>query len=130
MTNEAPLTVLVVDDEPGVRVPIVRALRRHGYSVLEAEHGPAALARSEEHDAPIDLLVTDVMMPTMNGRELAKRMRARLPELLVLFMSGYTDDHIDAVLLEPDNTGFIEKPFQMAGLVDAMEELLERTGRG
>ncbi|HYD53587.1 MAG TPA: response regulator [Gemmatimonadaceae bacterium] len=122
---ESTPTVMVVDDEEGVRVPIVRALRRQGYLVLEAEHGEAALARVRDHGAPIDLLLTDVMMPAMNGRDLARTLRASHPTLRVLFMTGYTDHAIEIATLDPTTTAFIEKPFPMARLLTMLRGMLE-----
>jgi two-component system, cell cycle sensor histidine kinase and response regulator CckA len=119
-------TILVVEDEEGLRVPLVRALRRHGHIVLEAEHGVDALERAAAHDAPIDLLLTDVMMPHLNGRELARQLRERQPGIKVLFMTGYSDQAIDALALDPERTSFIEKPFPMARLVEVLRELMER----
>jgi two-component system, cell cycle sensor histidine kinase and response regulator CckA len=119
-------TLLVVEDEEGLRVPLVRALRRHGYTVLEAEHGIEALERAEAHEERIDLLLTDVMMPQMNGRELARQLRERQPGIKVLFMTGYSDQAIDALALDPERTSFIEKPFPMSRLVDVLRELVER----
>lgn len=118
-------TVLVVEDEAGLRVPLARALRRQGYDVLEAEHGRDALERCEAHERAIDLLLTDVMMPVMNGRELARTLRERRPGLRVVFMSGFSDRAIDALTLEPERTLFVEKPFAMSRLLLAVRELLE-----
>ena len=117
-------TVMVVEDEEGVRTPIVRALRRRGHVVLEAEHGAEALVLYREHGAPIDLLLTDVMMPQMNGRELALALRRELPDMRVLFMTGYSDQVLDVLAHDPARTAFIEKPFPMARLLEALQPLL------
>lgn len=126
MPDSHPIaTVLVAEDEEGLRVPLARALRRQGYDVIEAEHGGLALERGEAHARGIDLLLTDVMMPVMNGRDLARALRDRRPGLRVVFMSGFTDQAIDALALEPERTAFVEKPFVMAQLLLVVRQLLE-----
>jgi CheY-like chemotaxis protein len=87
-------TVLVVEDEEGVRELVRRVLVRHGYQVLEARHGRDALREAERHPERIDLLLTDVVMPEMSGVALASELRERRPELRVLYMSGYTEEEI------------------------------------
>ncbi len=87
-------TVLVVEDEEGVRELLRRLLVQRGYHVLEARHGKDALLEAERHREPIDLLLTDVVMPAMSGVALAAELRERRPELRVLFMSGYTEEEI------------------------------------
>ena len=84
-------TVLLVEDEDAVRALAREVLRRHGYVVLEARHGVDALRVAERHTDDIHLLVTDVVMPHMSGRELAERLATVRPTMKVLFMSGYTD---------------------------------------
>ncbi len=84
-------TLLLVEDEAAVRSSARRLLERQGYSVLEARHGADALRIVEESGRPIDLVVTDLVMPEMGGKELAERLRAHRPGLKVLFMSGYTE---------------------------------------
>src|SRR5207247_732435 len=87
-------TVLVVEDDGMVRSLVTRTLQAFGYRVLEASGVDAALRLCEEHPAPIHLLLSDVVMPEMNGRVLAEQLLAKRPEMKVLFMSGYTDDAI------------------------------------
>jgi two-component system, cell cycle sensor histidine kinase and response regulator CckA len=119
-------TVLVVEDETLVRAVAVRSLRASGYRVLEAENGEAALElvaglpRSER----IDLLLTDLMMPIMGGRELADRMRALRPEIAVLYVSGYSDDVLGGW---PEGTGtsFLEKPFTPADLARRVRQIID-----
>ena len=84
-------TLLLVEDEAAVRASARRLLERHGYTVLEARHGADALRIVESGDRPIDLVLTDLVMPEMGGRELVERLRARHPALKVLFMSGYSE---------------------------------------
>src|SRR5262249_14986206 len=87
-------TVLLVEDEAQLRALMRRSLKALGYDVLEASHGLEALSVSGEHAAPIHLLVTDVVMPHLSGRELAERLQAARPDLRVLFVSGHTEEAI------------------------------------
>jgi two-component system cell cycle sensor histidine kinase/response regulator CckA len=117
-------TVLVVEDEAAVRVLIRRVLSRNGYHVLEAESGPAALRVLQRHGEPVDLLLTDVVMPGMSGRELADQLTAARPELHVLYMSGYTDEAIvHHGVLDP-GVAFLEKPFTPDVLLRRLREVL------
>ena len=120
-------TVLLVEDEPTVREVAARTLRHQGYTVLEANDGYHALNVTEERaDGPIDLLLTDVVMPLMGGRELAAKLRSRRPETKVLYTSGYIGDAIiQHDVLEPD-TEFIGKPFTPAGLAQKVRAVLSR----
>ncbi len=104
-------TVLVVEDQNEVRGLAIEILRRHGYRVLDAESGTVALAVAVSEPAPIDLLVTDVVMPGMNGRELAERMKRLRPEMKVLFTSGYTRDVIDDRGGLANDVAYIAKPY-------------------
>ena len=103
-------TVLLVEDEDAVRALAREVLRRHGYAVLEARHGVDALSVVERHADPIDLMITDVVMPHMSGRDLAERLSAARPAMKVLFMSGYTDHAVVHRDLTP-GTAFLQKPF-------------------
>src|SRR5205814_802533 len=95
---ERPLTgtetVLVVEDEDPVRELLRKILDEHGYTVLEARHGRDALLLAERYEQPIHLLVTDVVMPEMGGRELVEALAAVYPDLRVLYISGYTNDEV------------------------------------
>jgi PAS domain S-box-containing protein len=102
-------TILLVEDEEPVRAVIRKMLTANGYAVLEARHGRDALLVAERHRGPIQLLVTDVVMPEMGGRELAERLRARHPGLRVLYISGYTSDEV--VRKGVDGSAFVAKPF-------------------
>ena len=116
--------VLVVDDEPAVRLVAVRALGNLGYQVLEAPHGGAALEEFGHRLSDIDLLLTDILMPTLGGVELARAFRARRPDLPIVFMSGYAGDSAwagEALLLGP----MLEKPFTRAGLADVVRRRLD-----
>src|SRR5206468_3437877 len=119
-------TILLVEDEAPVRAVTRQLLERNGYTVLEAPDGPAALALVDGGggDPHVDLLLTDVIMPGMSGRELANQLKARRPELHVLFMSGYTDDAVVRHgMLEP-GLAYLEKPFRPANLLKKVREVL------
>ena len=117
--------VLVVEDDPAVRALTRRVLQERGYSVLEAGDGTEALRLAEEYDGPIDLLVTDIVMPEMSGRKLAENLRTMHPAAKILFMSGFTEtDVIQQGLLEP-GAAFVEKPFSPDGLAERVREALD-----
>jgi two-component system, cell cycle sensor histidine kinase and response regulator CckA len=119
-------TVLVAEDQPSVRSLVRRGLVRAGYRVLEAASGTAAIRLFEAENGAIDLLLTDVVMPQMGGRELAAELRARRPDLRVLFMSGYAEHEIARRgVLEP-GMFFLEKPFGPQGLQRMVREVLDR----
>ncbi|PYQ23163.1 MAG: hybrid sensor histidine kinase/response regulator, partial [Acidobacteria bacterium] len=118
-------TILLAEDEDAVRSAVRQTLARHGYRVVEASGGPAALALAESHRDPIHLLLTDVVMPGMNGRELADRIAARRPQMKVLYMSGYTDDAIVRHgMLEP-GLAYLQKPFRPDTLAAKVREVLD-----
>jgi CheY-like chemotaxis protein len=115
-------TILLVEDEAIIRELTVQILDADGYHVLEAMDGTEALSVADEHGAPIHLLLTDVLMPGMNGKELADELRLHHPDLRVLFMSGYDDRQIDLEKVEAEDTDFLPKPFST--------EVLRRKVRG
>ncbi len=118
-------TVLVVEDEEAVRTVVDRILRRCGYSVLTASHAGEALLLSEQHHGPIHLLLTDVVMPLMSGRQLAERVRRGRVETRVLYMSGYTNDgHLGPGVLEA-GTELLQKPFGPDTLTRKVREVLD-----
>ncbi len=119
-------TVLVVEDEEAVRKLIEQALRKYGYRVIEATNGAEALRVCENHDPPIRLMVTDVVMPGMSGRELAARVREQLPDLRVLYMSGYTDDTVIRHGLLDASMFFLQKPFTPSALARKVRETLDQ----
>jgi CheY-like chemotaxis protein len=118
-------TLLLVEDEAAVRSSARRLLERHGYSVIEARHGADALRIVEAGDRPIDLVITDVVMPEMGGRELVERLRTRHPGVKVLFMSGYSERAVASDGVMPPGTGFVEKPFTIEQLTRRTRELLD-----
>jgi len=104
-------TLLVVEDEDGVRLLVRDYLRMKGYTVLEAGHGEEALRIAGEHSGEISLMITDVIMPGMNGRQLAERMAILRPAMKVLYMSGYAETAVYRKgVLEP-GAPFLQKPF-------------------
>jgi nitrogen-specific signal transduction histidine kinase len=118
-------TILVVEDEEEVRKLAVEILRRQNYKVLEAAQGEDALLLSEKHDGRIHLLLTDVVMPGLNGPELARRMKFSNPEMKVIFMSGYSDKSIfQRGILDPE-TGLLQKPFSLESLTGKVREVLD-----
>ena len=114
----------MVEDEAPVRQLVTNALRRAGYQVLAAEDARAALETLKAHRAPIDLLLTDVIMPGRNGRELAQDIRAIQPTVPVLFMSGYADRTFGPDGPGADGEGFLQKPFALEVLFDRIERVL------
>ncbi len=123
-------TVLLVEDDEPLRRLARRALEEMGYGVLEASDGLAALAVVERHGGVIDLLLTDAVMPRLNGRELASRVRMLHPELPVLFMSGYTDDEMLRRNIFEPGTDLVQKPFTPEVLTWRVRQILDaRPGR-
>jgi signal transduction histidine kinase/ActR/RegA family two-component response regulator len=118
-------TLLVAEDESSVRDLAVRILREAGYTVLAASDGDEALRVAASHGAPIDLLLTDVVMPGMSGKELAQRLAAGQPGIRVLFTSGYVDDAVvlDGILRE--GLPFLPKPFSQEDLLLRVRETLD-----
>jgi two-component system, cell cycle sensor histidine kinase and response regulator CckA len=117
-------TVLLIEDDPGVRQITSRSLQEYGYGVVEAGSGHEALGVLERGDGRIDLLVTDVILAGMDGPELARRATELRPELPVLFVSGYTDDEIVRRGLLQEGQPFLQKPFTPEALAAKVAELL------
>jgi signal transduction histidine kinase/DNA-binding LacI/PurR family transcriptional regulator/CheY-like chemotaxis protein len=120
-------TVLLVEDDPDVRTAARRFLATHGYDVLVAIDGVDALRVIEEHTSRLDLVITDVVMPNMGGRELASALRERRPDLPVLFVSGYASSSARQGLSD-DDAQLLEKPFTAQTLVARVRELLDAVG--
>jgi two-component system cell cycle sensor histidine kinase/response regulator CckA len=119
-------TLLVAEDNDLVRAVTVQTLRLCGYSVLEASSGAQALALAAQHGPKINLLLSDMIMPEMSGRELADRIKVVIPPVAVLFMSGYTDDAIARHGALPAGTVVLEKPFTTQDLARKVREALDR----
>ena len=119
-------TILLVEDESTVRSAARRILERSGFRVIEARHGADALLVAGEFDAPIDLLLTDIVMPEVNGIELALWFEKAYPNGRTLFMSGYTDDDLFRRGLANRAVAFVAKPFTATALVAAVREALLR----
>jgi CheY-like chemotaxis protein len=119
-------TVLLAEDDAAVRTLTRRMLTRRGYRVLEASDGAEALAVADRHAGSIDLLLTDMVMPAMGGRDLAARFRAVRTDVPVLIMSGYTEDAIGSDHGIPRNTSILQKPFTPAALAKKVREALDR----
>ncbi len=118
-------TVLVCEDEDQVRLLACEFLKSVGYRVLAAENGRRAIELLEDLGGPIDLLVTDAVMPEMNGRELAESLQRRQPDLPVLFVSGYPDDVIASQGVDERSVEFLEKPFGRTSLLRRVREVLD-----
>jgi signal transduction histidine kinase len=118
-------TALVVEDEDAVRRMVVKVLKQRGYTVLEATNGTDALALTAARKERIDVLLTDVVMPRMGGRELAEAMLEQRPELRVIYMSGYSEDAVLHRDVFSPGILFIEKPFTPQALADKMRQVLD-----
>ncbi len=118
-------TILLVEDEEVVRELARQVLEQKSYKVLTAQHGAEALIVSEQHDSPIHLLLTDVVMPGMNGKELAERLQASRSDLHVIYMSGYADAAIFQNGRVPDAASYLQKPFTPDGLLRKVREVLD-----
>jgi two-component system, cell cycle sensor histidine kinase and response regulator CckA len=117
-------TILLVEDEEGLRSLNARGLRSRGYSVIEASNGVEALEALEEKNGAVDLVVSDVVMPEMDGPTLLKTMRGRNPDLKIIFVSGYAEDAFEKSLPENQQFAFLPKPFTLSQLVAAVKETM------
>jgi two-component system, cell cycle sensor histidine kinase and response regulator CckA len=123
-SGEAQERILVVEDDQAVRKLVVRILKREGYSVLEASCGSEALALADSFSA-IDLVLTDVVMPGVSGRNLAEELRARRPTVPIVFMSGYTEDEVVKRGVRNGEVDFIQKPFAPNVLCEKIRQVLD-----
>ncbi|HEY7502545.1 MAG TPA: response regulator [Gemmatimonadales bacterium] len=121
-------TVLVVEDEDSVRDLVRQILEDHGHAVLTARHGRDAMLIAERYERPIDLLVTDVVMPEMGGGELVHRLIARRPNIKVLYISGYTNDEVVRRGVQGAPASFLHKPFTSDDFMLRVREVLEGAG--
>jgi len=117
-------TILLVEDEEGLRSLNARGLRSRGYSVIEASNGVEAMEALEERNGAVDLVVSDVVMPEMDGPTLLKAMRGRNPDLKIIFVSGYAEDAFEKSLPENQQFAFLPKPFTLSQLVAAVKETM------
>jgi CheY-like chemotaxis protein len=117
-------TVLLVEDEAAVREAAKRMLRKYGFVVIEAKNGDDALALWQEHAPVVDVVLTDVVMPSMGGADLVRSLRATRPDVRVVFMSGYTQGTLEIAAAEEAATRFLPKPFTADQLVGALRELI------
>jgi len=117
--------VLLVEDEPGVRELAREYLQMSNYTVLVAEDGHSALELAAMHAGPIHLLMTDVVMPGMGGRELADRMRRLRPEIKILYMSGYTEQAVSQQGILNKDAVLLQKPFTLLTLASKLREMLK-----
>ncbi|HLD48288.1 MAG TPA: PAS domain-containing protein, partial [Desulfobaccales bacterium] len=127
---EGSETILVVEDEDGLRTLLCRFFRLYGYEVLEARHGGEALLICERHPEPIHLMITDVVMPQMSGKELADRLALLHPEMTVFFMSGYTDSDLTGYGALDSTQHFIPKPFRPMDLVKKVRDFFDASRGG
>ena len=117
-------TILLVEDEEGLRSLNARGLRSRGYTVIEAGNGIEALEALEQQNGAIDLVVSDVVMPEMDGPTLLKTMRGTNPDLKIIFVSGYAEDAFEKSLPENQQFAFLAKPFTLSQLVAAVKETM------
>jgi len=117
-------TILLVEDEEGLRSLNARGLRSRGYSVIEASNGIEAMEALDEKNGAVDLVVSDVVMPEMDGPTLLKEMRGRNPDLKIIFVSGYAEDAFEKSLPENQQFAFLPKPFTLSQLVAAVKETM------
>ncbi|NVN84676.1 MAG: response regulator [Rhodopseudomonas sp.] len=117
-------TILLVEDEEGLRSLNARGLRSRGYSVIEASNGIEALEALEERQGAVDLVVSDVVMPEMDGPTLLKAMRGKNPDLKIIFVSGYAEDAFEKSLPENEQFAFLAKPFALSALVAKVKETM------
>ncbi len=118
-------TILVVEDEAPVRRLLCLVLRDKGYTVLEAQNGEDAMAKAEAHSAPINLVISDVIMPDMDGRVLSEHLRQWNPQMRILFISGYARGALGDEHFKGSPTAFLGKPFEMHSLVSEVRQLLD-----
>jgi two-component system cell cycle sensor histidine kinase/response regulator CckA len=117
-------TILLVEDEDGLRSLNARGLRSRGYSVIEASNGIEAMEALDEKEGAVDLVVSDVVMPEMDGPTLLREMRKRNPNLKIIFVSGYAEEAFDKSLPQGEQFAFLPKPFALSALVEKVKETM------
>ena len=123
ITQTTNANVLVVDDEDGMRQVEQRMLERAGYDVVGARDGAEAIQLADGR-RPFDLVIADMAMPVMDGSEMARRLRAKQPDLKVLFVTGYADRLFDSKRILAEGEAYLDKPFTYLGLLEAVSLLL------
>jgi two-component system cell cycle sensor histidine kinase/response regulator CckA len=123
-------TVLLVEDEPAVLSLAARVLRGRGYEVLQARDGSEALQVQEDHAGPIDVLITDVVMPKLGGPELVEQLHKARPHTRIIYMSGYTDNKTVRDMMADSGVNFLQKPFSPAALAELTRQVLGGTRGG
>jgi len=118
-------TILLVEDEPDIRELVAEVLKDRGYTVLEAQDGEDALRVVEQYREPLHLVLTDVMMPKLGGRDLVTRLLVQHPHLNVLYMSGYADDALGAHGFLEARAALLSKPFTPPQLVSRVRQVLD-----
>lgn len=121
---EGTKTVLVVEDEPGIRELVSEVLKRNGYRVLTACNGDEAFSIAEGENGSIQMVLTDLVMPGVSGVELAKKLREKSPHIKILLMSGYSANTLDQHGTLDAGTSLLEKPFTPSILVSRVREML------
>ena len=130
MAAEKPSTILVVDDIASNRALVKEILKIHDYQVLEAKDSEEAKSVSRSHSGPINLLIADLVMPNVNGMELAKFLRPQRPEMKILYISGYNADVNVQLEVWDEEADFLPKPFSPNGLLQKVEDLLNQKHQG
>jgi CheY-like chemotaxis protein len=125
-----PETILLVEDDERVRGLALWCLKMQGYQVLTATDGKDALRVLKSHRGPLDLILTDVVMPNIGGLELVRQLKTSSPDLKVLYMSGYTDDAVVRHGLIDSEVAFIQKPYTPQVLLHKVRQILDKKGNG
>ena len=123
-------TILIAEDQDSVRQLLATMLNRLGYTVLEASGGPEALQKANTHKDPVDLLITDIIMPGMNGVELANQLRSTQLDLAVLYVSGHGGDELARRGVVESSRELLTKPFDSQQLGERVRQLLDARSRG
>jgi DNA-binding response OmpR family regulator len=118
-------SILLVEDDPAIREMVQTALKARGFAVFSAENGVAALELAAGIEAPIQLLITDVVMPKLGGKELAQKLKAQRPEIKILYTSGYTENAIVHHGVLDEGINFLHKPYSLEVLAQKIRSILD-----